>query len=126
MDRARGKLRKSDPEEALAMWRGLVRGRWSLVDWFDTDGRRFVLAKPNAPHAGDPRGLTEREHQVAVYASRGESRKIISYRIGISRGRVSELLASAMRKLGVKTQPQLVERLRGLPVEAAAQTRNES
>ena len=28
----------------------------SLVDYFDTDGRRFVLALPNSPHVTDPRG----------------------------------------------------------------------
>ncbi len=118
LDRARGKLRKTHPEEALELWHGLVRGRWSLVDWFDTDGRRFVLAKPNAPKLGDPRGLTEREHQVSTYAGLGESGKIIGYRLGISPTRVSALLSAALRKLGVKTQAQLVERLRGLPRSA--------
>jgi DNA-binding CsgD family transcriptional regulator len=117
VDRARGKLRKSDPDEALEIWHGLVRGRWSLVDWFDTDGRRFVLAKPNAPNLGDPHGLTEREAQVATYAARGESGKIIGYRFGISPQRVSTLLNAAMRKLRVKTQAQLVEKMRGLPGE---------
>jgi DNA-binding CsgD family transcriptional regulator len=117
VDHARGKLRKSDPEEALEIWHGLVRGRWSLIDWFDTDGRRFVLAKPNAPNLGDPRGLNERELQVATYAARGESGKLIGYRFGISPQRVSTLLKSTMRKLGVKTQAQLVERMRGLPSE---------
>jgi DNA-binding CsgD family transcriptional regulator len=121
IDRARGKLRKSDPEEALEIWHGLVRGRWSLIDWFDTDGRRFVLAKPNAPSLGDPRGLTERELQVATYAARGESGKIIGYRFGISPQRVSTLLSSTMRKLSVKTQAQLVERMRGLPSEPLEQ-----
>jgi DNA-binding CsgD family transcriptional regulator len=116
VDRARGKLRKSDPDEALDIWHGLVRGRWSLVDWFDTDGRRFVLAKPNAPDVGDPRGLSEREAQVATYAALGESSKIIGYRFGISPQRVSTLRSAVMRKLGVRTQAQLVEKMRGLPI----------
>lgn len=115
VDKARGKLRKTDPHAALELWHGLVRGRWSLVDWFDTDGRRFVLAKPNAPDVRDPRGLTEREAQVATYAALGESSKLIGYRFGISPQRVSTLLTSGMRKLGVKTQAQLVGRMRGLP-----------
>lgn len=115
IDRARGKMRKNSPDEALDLWRAMVRGRWSLVDWFDTDGRRFVVAKPNAPNLGDPRGLTEREHQVVTYASRGESSKLISYRLGISRQRISGLLRDAMHKLAVKTPAQLVEKLRGLP-----------
>ena len=116
VDRARGKLRTTDPHGALEMWKGLVNGRWSLVDWFDTDGRRFVLAKPNAPDIGDPRGLTEREHQVVTYTSYGESSKMISYRFGISQPGVSKSLRSAMKKLGVQTRPQLVEKLRGLPL----------
>jgi DNA-binding CsgD family transcriptional regulator len=124
VDRARGKLRKSDPQEALELWHGLVRGRWSLVDWFDTDGRRFVLAKPNAPNLGDPRGLTEREAQVATYAALGETSKIIAYRFGISPPRVSALINAAMRKLGVKTQAQLVEKMRGLPGQPTEETEN--
>jgi DNA-binding CsgD family transcriptional regulator len=124
VDRARGKLRKSDPQEALELWHGLVRGRWSLVDWFDTDGRRFVLAKPNAPNLGDPRGLTEREAQVATYAARGETSKIIGYRFGISPPRVSALINGAMRKLGVKTQAQLVEKMRGLPGQPTEEPEN--
>ncbi|MBW2403346.1 MAG: helix-turn-helix transcriptional regulator [Deltaproteobacteria bacterium] len=115
VDKARGSLRKSDPEEALRLWEGLVRGRWSLVDWFDTDGRRFVLAKPNVPNIGDPRGLTEREAQVATYAAHGESGKLIGYRLGLSNASISRALDSAMHKLAVKTQAQLVEKMRGLP-----------
>lgn len=119
VDKARGKLRKSDPDEALEIWHGLVRGRWSLVDWFDTDGRRFVLAKPNAPKVTDPRGLTEREAQVATYAARGESSKILGYRFGISPPRVSKLLNSAMRKLKVETQAQLVEKVGPFGIDVA-------
>lgn len=113
-DLARGALRRTDPTRALELWSGLVEGRWSLIDWFDTDGRRFVLAKPNAPHLGDPRGLTEREHQVATYAALGEAHKMIAYRLGISSSRVCSVLRSAMRKLGVKTQAELVVTMRGL------------
>lgn len=110
VDRARGKLRRTDPSEALQLWEGLVRGRWSLVDWFDSDGRRFVLAKPNAPDCGDPRGLSERELQVATYVARGESQKLVSYRFGLSSARVSQLLRQAKRKLKVRTQAELVDR----------------
>lgn len=112
VDRARGALRKSDPEKALGIWQGLVRGRWSLVDWFDSDGRRFMLARSNAPDLGDPRGLTPRELQVATYAASGESQKLIGYRFGLTPGHVSALLKSAMHKLGVKTQPELVAKMR--------------
>jgi DNA-binding CsgD family transcriptional regulator len=83
-----------------------------MVDWFDTDGRRFVLALPNSPHIADPRGLTERESQVVAYAVLGQSNKLIAYRLGLSRSRVSMLLRSAMRKLNVQTRVQLVLKMR--------------
>lgn len=117
VDRARGRLRKSDPNEALEIWKALVRGRWSVVHWFDTDGRRYVLAIPNPPKVRDPRGLTKRESQVVAYACLGESHKTIAYRLGISRSRVSYALRTAMRKLGVSTQAQLVEKLRPFGVQ---------
>ncbi len=114
VDRARGHMRKSDPDEALAIWRSLVEGRWSMVDWFDSDARRFVLAIRNPPGIQDPHGLTTREGQVATYAALGESGKLIGYRLGLSPSRVSSLLHDAMRKLRVHTQAELVEKMRGL------------
>jgi len=112
IDKARGRLRREDPEEALEIWKALVDGRWSMVDWFDSDGRRFVLAHANPPDLKDPRGLSERERQVATYAALGETNKLISYRLGISQPKVSTTIKSAMHKLAVQTRPQLVEKLR--------------
>jgi DNA-binding CsgD family transcriptional regulator len=112
LDRARGRMRQSDPEKALELWKALVRGRWSTVDWFDSDGRRYVLGLPNAPNVSDPRGLTERELQVVSYAMSGQTNKLIAYQLGLSKGRVSALMSSAMRKLGVQTRAQLIKRLR--------------
>lgn len=113
-NRARRSLRSDDPDKALEIWKALVQGRWSLVDWFDSDGRRFVLALPNPPDVIDPRGLTERETQVVAYASFGHANKFIAYQLGISRARVSMLLASSMRKLRVRTLVQLVKKVRDL------------
>jgi len=112
VDRARGKMRDTDPERALQIWKALVRGRWSMVDWFDSDGRRFVLALPNAPRIHDPRGLNERESQIVAYAVLGQTNKMIAYRLGLSKSRVSMLLRRAMRKLNVQTRAQLVLKMR--------------
>lgn len=121
IDRARGKLRRGDPQEALKIWWALLQGRWSMVEWFDSDQRRYILALPNAPRVFDPRGLTKRESQVVAYAALGDSHKLIAYRLGISRSRTSNALSSAMRKLGVKSQAQLVEKLHALGTQADAE-----
>jgi len=121
VDRARGRLRKEDPAEALRAWRGLSRGRWTLVDWFDSAGRAYVLAIPNPPKVRDPRALSERERQVATYASLGESNKLIAYRLGVSESRVSKALRASMRKLSARNRAQLVVRMRTSPVAKAPQ-----
>ena len=75
-----------------------------------------MLAKPNPPRVFDPRGLNEQECQVVTYVLLGDSNKLIAYRLGLSQGRVSVLLRSAMHKLGVKNRAQLVQKLSPLGV----------
>ena len=114
LDRSPEVLRHGDAERAIRLWEGLLRGRWTLLDWFDSDGRRFIVAKLNAQSRGTARGLTERERQVALSASLGESSKATGYQLGISPSRVSALLRAAMRKLGVRSKAQLVVMVRVL------------
>jgi DNA-binding CsgD family transcriptional regulator len=108
LERARGKLRRSDPDEALAIWRGLVAGRWTLVDTHESDGRRFIVAHKNDPDAPDPRALTLRERQVVGFVALGLSNKAIAYELGISASTVAVLLARAAKKLGTKSREGLV------------------
>ena len=103
-ERARGSLRKENPEEAVQIWRGLVAGRWSLIDRFDSDGRRYLVAHRNDPSTPDPRALTLREKQVLGFAALGQSNKAIAYALGISPSAVSALLRSANVKLGTERQ----------------------
>ncbi|HEY1953968.1 MAG TPA: helix-turn-helix transcriptional regulator [Polyangiaceae bacterium] len=104
VDRARGKMRKRDPVGALEIWRGLVAGRWSLVDRFESDGRHFLVAHPNPPDARDPRALTARERQVAGFVALGQSNKMIAYELGISASTVGVLAARAAKKLGLRSR----------------------
>ncbi|HLK36479.1 MAG TPA: LuxR C-terminal-related transcriptional regulator [Polyangiaceae bacterium] len=99
VDRARGPLRRSEADEALATWRALVAGRWSLVDHFDTDGRRFIVAHRNDARVPDPRGLTLRERQILAYSRLGHSNKAIAYALGLSISTISTHLARARAKL---------------------------
>jgi DNA-binding CsgD family transcriptional regulator len=120
--RARGPMRKSAPEQAVGLWQGLVHGRWTLLDQFERDGRRYLVAHRNDPQIVTPRALTLRERQVLAYAALGHSTKLIAYELGLSVGATSAYLAAGMRKLGLRSRVQLVglgARLTGAPPTAA-------
>ena len=108
MDRARGPLRKNDPQEALELWRALCAGRWSLVDRFESDGRRYLIAHRNQPSLPNLRGLSQREASVAAFAQLGQSNKEIAYTLGISPSSVATHLSGALRKLGLPSRAALV------------------
>jgi DNA-binding NarL/FixJ family response regulator len=108
IDRARSKLRRADPEQAVDTWRGLVAGTWTLVEHFESDGRRYLLARKNTPGTQDPKALTERERQAVHYATLGHSTKETAYALGISDDTVAVHLWSAMRKLGVGSRVELM------------------
>jgi DNA-binding CsgD family transcriptional regulator len=107
VDRARGSLRRRNPDEAIATWQAMVSGRWSLVDHFDSDGRRYVLAHRNDPQLPDARGLTPRERQVIAYAALGHSNKVIAYELGLSTPTVASHLARARAKLALPSAAAL-------------------
>lgn len=110
IDRARGSLRRRDPEAALDGWSALVGGRWSLVDHVESDGKRLFLALANPPSSPDPRALTERERTVASYLVMGHSNKLIAYTLGISEATAAARTSTIFRKLGVRTRVELVAR----------------
>ena len=111
IDRARGPMRRSDPEAAAELWRGMVDCRWSLVDRFESDGRRLVVAYRNGVAAGRPRGLTEREQQVVAYVALARPNKLIAYELGLSVSAVGTYVASALAKLGVTSRVDLMKLL---------------
>lgn len=106
-DRLRTRAGRADSDMALQKWEGLVEGRWSLVDRFDTDGRRFVVAIKNDPTCCDPRGLTMRERQVAEFVGLGYSCKEISYALGTSLSAVTNCTARVQMKLGLSSLAEL-------------------
>lgn len=111
VDRARGRLRRTDADAALASWEALLRGEYSIVDRFESDQRRYVVAHVNGPKLFDPRGLTAAEGAVAAWAARGHSQKLIAYELGLAQGTVGALLSRAYAKLGVRSRPELIARL---------------
>jgi DNA-binding CsgD family transcriptional regulator len=109
LDRARGRLRRDDSFEAVRIWEGLVSGNWSLVDQFEGDGRRYVVARRNEPVPRVHDALTLRERQIVAYAALGHSNKLIAYELGIAVSTVAACLASAKRKFQVQTRVELIK-----------------
>ncbi|MBT8451105.1 MAG: helix-turn-helix transcriptional regulator [Deltaproteobacteria bacterium] len=113
-DRTRSRSGPGDAEAALGLWHDVVEGRCSMVDLFESGSRRFILAVSNPAGTRDPHRLTKRETEVATYAALGETGKLIGSRLGVSASTVSGLLRDVMRKLRVRTQAELVGKLRSL------------
>ncbi len=122
IDRARSKAR-SNEDEALDLWQGLIAGRWSLVEKFDSDGRRFMVARRNDPQVADPRALNLRERQVLAYVAMGHSAKLIAYSLGVSPSLVSSARQTAMRKLGLRTTADVVRLFAEAPPSELSQER---
>lgn len=107
-ERARGRLRRTDEREAVKIWQALVAGRYSLVDRFESDGRRYVVAHENRPSAPDPRGLTEEERVVAGWVAHGHSDKLIAYDLGWPEGTVRAMTHRILKKLGLRSRVEVV------------------
>lgn len=107
VDRARTGTYRQDSDAALDLWEGLVAGRWSLVDRFDSDGRRYLIAVKNDPQMPDPRGLSLRERQVVEFFGMGRPTKEIAYILGLSTSTVANTLAHAQAKLSMATKTEL-------------------
>jgi DNA-binding CsgD family transcriptional regulator len=114
VERARGRLRRSDPDEAVGLWKGLVSARWSLVDRFESDGRRYVLARRNDVALRGPTTLTPRERQAVAYAALGHRNKLIAYAMGVTASTVSVLLCRASRKLNTSSREELIAAFKNL------------
>lgn len=107
MERARGELRY-DAERALPSWKSMVQARWTLVEDFEADGKRFLVARANGHASVGLERLSPRERQVAACAAMGRSNKEIAYELGLSHSTVRVLLRRACLKLGVRTRDALI------------------
>lgn len=108
IERARGPLRRSDPQEAVEIWRAMVRADWTLADFTDTDHKRFVVARENSPSTRPIPELTRRETQVVAFANLGHHNKLIAYELGIAASTVRVLLTRAAAKLGASSRAELL------------------
>jgi DNA-binding CsgD family transcriptional regulator len=109
IEKARGPLRRRDPEAALSLWKALVAGRWTIVDRWDADGRRYLVARRNQEKGRDPRALTAREVQAVEGAMRGEGNAQIAHALGIDDSTVATHLSRALRKLVLRRREHLLD-----------------
>ncbi len=106
IERARGSLR-DDPEAATKLWRPLTKERYTLIDRFEADGRRYVVAFDDRP-AATLDVLTHREREVLAAIAEGKSSKQVAFSLGLSDSTVRVLLARATKRLGLRTREDLV------------------
>lgn len=123
IDRARTDAVRTREIDALDLWQGLVRGRWSLIDRHDSDGRRYYIAMANPPEGIGVRQLTEVEARVIAQVVAGEPNGIIAYSLGVAESTVAGHLRNAMRKLGARSRMDVVRlgRALGADLQSGAQ-----
>ncbi len=109
VDRSRSRPFRRDAPRALDLWQGLFAGRFSMVDVFDSDGRRFLVAHENEPAVAEDRRLTRRERQAVLLAATGHTDRLAAYALGVGPSTFRIHIGRAMRKLGVRSRAQLVE-----------------
>jgi DNA-binding CsgD family transcriptional regulator len=113
-DRQRARMERSgDPHSMLERRKALVMARWTLVEEYESDGQRFVLARVNAPETKKLPALSERERQVVSLAALGRPNKLIAYELGVAHSTVRVLIQRACSKLGVSSRAELIRRVRG-------------
>jgi DNA-binding CsgD family transcriptional regulator len=87
---------------------GLVEARWTVVDQYKSDGKRYVLACENALRPSGPPRLSQREQEVVALAALGLTNKVIAYELGLAFSTVRVLMARASMKLGTATRSELI------------------
>lgn len=107
-DRARSRAGRADPDASVATWTALIEGRWSVVDDYDSDGRRHLVAIANAPEIQSSLALTPVQIMVANLLGEGRAQKFIAYELGLSQSRVSSLIDEAMARLGLVRRADLI------------------
>ncbi len=111
---ARGPLRSRNPERAVEQWKALTSARWSLLDTYESDGRRYVVAWKNEHRTKATKSLTLRERQVVALAATGQHNKLIAYNLGVSHSTVRVLMARAATKLCAGSRADLLRQLEKL------------
>lgn len=87
----------------------LASTRWTIIQSFERDGARYVVARVGQPLVSGLASLSDRERQVLAYLAIGQSTKETAYALGISAVTVRVLVARAATKLGVRSRAALLD-----------------
>lgn len=111
---------RSPVEDPLVHWHALHAGRWTVVERFESDGRRILVARENRPsHTMATEVLTPRERDVLAQLALGLSNKEIGYRLGIAPTTVAAHIQGVTRKLAARDARDLIRRARALAERGA-------
>jgi len=100
---------RASPELTVTLWQGLLDGDWALVMHADHGEQRLLLARQNLRDTGVSQALTARERAAAKLALLGRSTKYVAYELKVSLSSASTLVASAIKKLGLRSRVELTE-----------------
>jgi DNA-binding CsgD family transcriptional regulator len=109
IDSLRSKARRQRGADAIEAWHPLTGARWTLLESFEENGRRYMVARENQSQLEPFAMLTDRERQVVVHAGLGMSTRQIAYSLGISEATVRVLMSRAAIRMGVRTRKELLD-----------------
>jgi len=109
IDQARCRRGRGDGLRALQSWQAQVGDGWTLVDSFERDGRRYVLAVQAQPTTPGFHLLSVREREVVRQALLGRDNKVIAYELGLAQSTVRVLIARAAVKVGARSRRELLQ-----------------
>lgn len=98
-----------DGAAALGMWRNLLEGTWSFLDFEELGGQRRVIAYRNPDATRGFRALTGPERLVAERSAQGRSNKEIALDLGLAEPTVANHLVRALAKLGMPDRMVLIQ-----------------
>jgi DNA-binding CsgD family transcriptional regulator len=110
-DRARTRSSAQDALAGIERHTPLVEARWTLVDAYERDGKRYLVARENEAEVGGLASLSNRERQVVAFLALGRTTKEIAYQLGISDSTTRVLLARASTKLRVRSRQELITKV---------------
>jgi DNA-binding NarL/FixJ family response regulator len=112
MDAVRSRRKGIDPRQGIRDWPSLIVKRWTFVEHFESDGKRFLLAMENRTKPASLDLLSDREREVVLQALGGHDNKVIANALGLAHSTVRVLLSRAAAKVGARSRGELLQAVR--------------